>query len=171
MLDMAFYTFLKIKGSSVKFNTQVDTLHINLDSAEDVAAFGPALAFTSGGDTVTPLDVTWLGARATTTFTFTDSSQMSIDDHMSRVVKDNSIEASAGTTANNQLFETGGNDFPEGHGGSNDYVVGIDRGTDLYRDSGTAGIDLVVAGTKDAVMRLGGNAFRSTCRNRRHFRQ
>ena len=154
---MATYSFSQAKGTSIAFNTRADILNFDIGCAADVdiTLSGTNLIFTLGAWSVTLLNVGNIGALATSNITFADGSRLLIGDNTTGTSNDSRANNLAGGAGNDQLIGLGGNDTLDGREGSDTYVVtGINDGTDIYRDTGTTGIDRIVAGANGAIIRL-----------------
>jgi Ca2+-binding RTX toxin-like protein len=107
-------------------------------------------------DSVILRGVEELGQLSATNFTFADGSRILIGNNKTGTASDDSTNKLIGTAHNDLLIGLGGNDILDGRNGSDNYVIyGNDDGTNRYRDSGTTGIDKIVAGSNGTVIGLG----------------
>ncbi|MEQ1806636.1 MAG: hypothetical protein ABL900_14770, partial [Burkholderiaceae bacterium] len=152
LLTMATYRFSQVNGALIDFNARVDNLHFDSGSAADldITAAGSTLTFRLGSESVR-LKVGQGGTLAqftTSNFTFADGSVLLIGDNTADRSRDAGANDLRGSAGNDRLIGMGGNDFLDGRDGSDTYVVtGTGDGTDTYRDSGSSGVDRIVAGS------------------------
>jgi VCBS repeat-containing protein len=157
-ISMARFLFSQIKGTSISFNLNADSLHFDSGSAADVSVTvsGNDLVFALGSDRVTLLNVRNLGNVTTSKVTFSDGSLLLVGDNTTATNRDSAANTLTGGAGNDRLIGLGGNDTLDGREGSDTYVVTeANDGFDIYRDTGVTGTDRIVAGTSNATIRLG----------------
>ena len=155
---MATFLFSQVKGSSLAFRARDDVLNFDVGSAADfdITFSGTNLTLRRGNDFVTLVTGDEFGEFHTGNLRFADGSLLLIGDNTRNTGRDANANVLNGSAGNDGLIGLGGNDTLDGREGSDTYVVmGANDGTDLYRDSGTAGVDRIVAGANGAVIRLG----------------
>ncbi len=155
---MATFLFSQVKGSSLAFRARDDVLNFDVGSAADfdITFSGTNLTLRRGNDFVTLVTGDEFGEFHTGNLRFADGSLLLIGDNTRNTGRDANANILNGGAGNDRLIGLGGNDSLDGRDGSDTYVVmGATDGTDLYRDSGTTGVDRIVAGANGAVINLG----------------
>jgi VCBS repeat-containing protein len=155
---MATFQFSQVKGSSLAFRARNDILNFDVGSAADVdiSFSGTNLIFRLGSDFVTLVTGDAFGEFHTGNLRFADGSLLLIGDNTRNTGRDAEANILTGSAGNDRLIGLGGNDTLDGREGSDTYVVmGTADGADLYRDSGTTGVDRIVAGANGSVINLG----------------
>ena len=155
---MATFQFSQVKGTSIGFRVKTDILNFDLGSAADldITTSGTSLILRMGNESVALLNTGQVGQFSTTNITFSDGSLLLIGDDTTGTSRDSLANVLTGAAGNDRLIGMAGNDTLDGRDGSDTYVVtGTNDGTDLYRDTGTGGVDRIVAGANGAIIRLG----------------
>lgn len=155
---MATFLFSQVKGSLIAFRTRTDVINFDVGSASDldISVSGSSMTLRLGSDFVTLVTTDTLSQFSTTNLRFADGSLLLIGDDTRSTGRDDNANTLLGGAGNDRLIGLGGNDILDGGAGSDTYVVtGANDGTDLYRDTGTAGTDRIVAGANGAVINLG----------------
>jgi VCBS repeat-containing protein len=157
---MATYLFSAVKGKSIRFNATSDVLRFDSGSAADlnITVSGSTLILKLGTEFVTFTNLSQPRSLTSTNITFADGSMLLNGDNATGSTNDNGANTLIGGVGNDMLIGYGGNDFLDGREGSDTYVItGANDGTDLFRDTGTSGIDRIVVSANNAVINLGAN--------------
>ncbi|MBL8698540.1 MAG: choice-of-anchor L domain-containing protein [Alphaproteobacteria bacterium] len=156
---MATYVFSQRAGTAIAFKPGVDVLQVDVGDAASlhIDVVGSSLVLSLGGQSVT-LSKTGLNRLTTSNITFSDGSALLVGDNLATTKNDAAANTLTGTAHADKLIGLGGNDQLDGRDGGDTYLVsGTGNGFDAYHDTGTSGVDRIVAGSNDTNIGLAGS--------------